>query len=131
MIDRPGNSGAARVELDHRGELVLETLDGFCLEKSVDRLDVIKIDVEGFEERVLKGGERTLTRCRPTILIELNPTALTQASSSPQAVVELLQEWGYCLYETYKRVLRPLVNVPSGEGYVDVFCVHREKVRQE
>ena len=36
-------------------------------------VDVIKIDVEGAELGVLKGGEILLTKCRPTILFESAP----------------------------------------------------------
>lgn len=38
-----------------------------------DQVDVIKIDVEGAELGVLKGGDRLVTKCRPTILFESAP----------------------------------------------------------
>jgi FkbM family methyltransferase len=38
-----------------------------------DQVDVIKIDVEGAEVGVLKGGELLVTKCRPTILFESGP----------------------------------------------------------
>jgi FkbM family methyltransferase len=38
------------------------TLDGFCSENSIDALDVLKIDTEGFELEVLRGGSRMLQR---------------------------------------------------------------------
>ena len=48
-------------------EVAMRTLDSFAF----DKLDFIKIDVEGFEEQVLDGGMRTIEARRPAILIEL------------------------------------------------------------
>ncbi len=44
------------------------------------RIDVIKIDVEGAEYNALLGGERLLTRDRPTIISEFSPGLLTDIS---------------------------------------------------
>lgn len=44
----------------------VETLDSF----GFDDVGFIKIDVEGFEERVLRGGVETITRCKPIMYIE-------------------------------------------------------------
>jgi FkbM family methyltransferase len=45
----------------------------------------IKVDVEGHELAVLKGGEQTLRRCAPTLLVELedrhHPHAVAEATS--------------------------------------------------
>lgn len=35
------------------------------------KVDFIKIDVEGFEMQVLKGLEKTIKRCRPTLFVEV------------------------------------------------------------
>lgn len=38
----------------------IKTLDGFCEENKVDSISFLKIDTEGFDLEVLKGGERLL-----------------------------------------------------------------------
>lgn len=50
----------------------VQTLDHFVSQKSIDRLDLIKIDVEGFEIDVLRGAAETIRRLRPSALIEFN-----------------------------------------------------------
>jgi hypothetical protein len=47
------------------------TLDKFCEENKVSKIDLLKIDVEGFEYEVLKGSVNTLTKGKiDTIQIE-------------------------------------------------------------
>lgn len=45
-------------------------LDDFCSDLTLDKVDLIKIDVEGYELSVLKGASKLIERFRPTILIE-------------------------------------------------------------
>lgn len=56
---------------------------------------LIKIDVEGFEARVLRGLAKTLERTRCPISIELIGTHLARDGESPQSIVQFLQELGY------------------------------------
>jgi len=46
------------------------TLDAFCEEQHIDRLDFIKIDVESFEAAVIQGGAKAIERFRPAIVFE-------------------------------------------------------------
>ena len=55
-------------------------------------IGLIKIDVEGHEEAVLRGAERLLRRHRPIILFEQHPDVIEQGTS-PAA--EFLRKLGY------------------------------------
>lgn len=57
-------------------------------------VQLIKIDVEGFEARVLAGGVRTLSATR-YVLIELNRSALERNGSSPEAIDASLDAMGF------------------------------------
>ncbi|MCA8953014.1 MAG: FkbM family methyltransferase [Planctomycetes bacterium] len=52
-----------------RGAVRAVTLDAYCAEHDVERIDVLKIDVEGHEGRVLAGAERLLKEGRIGIVI--------------------------------------------------------------
>lgn len=52
-------------------------------ELGVERVDVIKIDTEGFEIRVLRGLADTLKRFRPVVVCELSATTLAELGSEP------------------------------------------------
>ena len=47
-------------------DVVVRTLDSF----NFSDVGFMKIDVEGFEEKVLNGGRETIARCRPIMYIE-------------------------------------------------------------
>jgi len=48
----------------------LITLDDYC--KNLNRVDLLKIDVEGYEHKVLLGAKETIDKFKPIILLELS-----------------------------------------------------------
>ncbi len=62
------------------------------------RVDLIKVDVEGYEEKVLWGGTRLLkdtTRCPRFIYIEVHPYAWKEVGTTSESLLELLKECNY------------------------------------
>jgi FkbM family methyltransferase len=51
------------------------TIDDFVKIQGVRKVDVIKIDIEGVEERALTGGSRVLLEFRPIVFLEILDTA--------------------------------------------------------
>lgn len=47
------------------------TLDNFCVEENIKKIDVIKIDVEGHEHEVIKGALQTFEKYKPSLIIEI------------------------------------------------------------
>lgn len=72
--ENPELSGLGSVfqrRLDHLGidvaavgQIELRTLDDFCAESGIDRIHLLKLDVEGGECAVLKGAKRLLSEGR-------------------------------------------------------------------
>lgn len=46
----------------------IKTIDGYCLEKNINKIDFLKIDTEGYELNVLKGAKRMLLENRIGII---------------------------------------------------------------
>jgi FkbM family methyltransferase len=65
--------------------------------KRLDNLDLaivdyIKIDCEGFEYKIIQGGEQTIRRCRPIIVVEQKPHGTY--TDNQHAAIDLLQSYG-------------------------------------
>jgi FkbM family methyltransferase len=71
-------------------QVVAITLDWLLAQKRAPT--VVKIDVEGAEAHVLRGGLRTIAECRPIILCEVCEPACDE-------VTDLLSHCGYTLYD--------------------------------
>jgi hypothetical protein len=62
----------------------------------LQRVDFIKVDVEGAETRVVKGGRKVLASMRPLLMLEVNERPLrAQASSTAELFALLREELGY------------------------------------
>jgi FkbM family methyltransferase len=120
-----GHSGAAY--LRPGDGVAVTSLDRFCEGTSVDRLDLVKIDAEGAELRILRGGRGTLDRFRPALLLELNTPTLKRENASPVDVLALLRSLEYRVYSiTPKRE----ITLSAGElpsPVLNVLCLPRER----
>ncbi len=87
----------------HLGEL--ESAEGaatFTLDELTARAgppDLLKVDVDGYEYHVLSGGRKTLTAHRPRILIELCPYLHREPGRDFAALVSLLLDKEYDLFD--------------------------------
>jgi len=99
-LDDTFNTGSAAlcnssVAGPHEELVTCTTLDDFVDSRRIDRIDAMKIDVEGFEMSVLRGGRRTLERLRPTLLIEVKEHHLQRAGLSREELYAYLRGLGY------------------------------------
>ncbi len=89
----------------HRGVLVtakgatVDTLDRFVERQGLERLDLIKMDVDGHESPVLQGGLGVLRRFRPILVMELSPYVHREHHHDFALFVALLREAGYSLQD--------------------------------
>src|SRR5207244_3005878 len=51
-------------------------LDDWVEDRGLDRVDLVKLDIEGAEPSALRGARRTIERCRSVLLVEFNPLSL-------------------------------------------------------
>lgn len=94
---------ASDLHADHRGRLKstkgadAQTLDKYVERGDVDRLDFIKLDVDGHEHEVIQGARATLEKFRPAIVLELAPYVYSGRSDEFDGLLELLWGMGYLL----------------------------------
>jgi FkbM family methyltransferase len=83
-------------------------LDSLVREFDIERIDFIKLDIDGYECAMLRGARATLTTLRPVILIELAPSELDQHGSNIEELLDLLSAAGYALYDLASRSPLPM-----------------------
>jgi FkbM family methyltransferase len=118
--------GDAEVHPKHRGKLqstsdaYLDTLDNLIARYSISRVDVIKIDVDGHEYPVLKGGKILLKTQSPTLVMEISPYVHSEENNSFADLIDLLKECRYSLRDTKRPLLLDSSDlsrmVPDGSG---------------
>jgi FkbM family methyltransferase len=93
------------------------TLD--MVRAGTDKVDLIKIDVEGFEDKVLDGMPRVLEDDRPTIIVECNP------DGPYRAVEATLARSGYRFFHVRDRGLVEMNRIvpDATERYRNYVCV--------
>lgn len=71
------------------------------------RPDIIKIDVESYELEVLRGGRATLAGARVILCLELHNQMMRARGVNPQAVLDLLREYGYAHFTCDGAIVSP------------------------
>jgi hypothetical protein len=99
--DGTGSLTATAAEGSRRVDCV--TLDAFVAERGIDRLALVKIDVEGWEQSVLRGARRTLDTLGPSIVFEYDPAYIARCNGSGAALTALLADSGYVLFRLHEK----------------------------
>jgi FkbM family methyltransferase len=120
--------GVGQLHAKHLGRPEVTTgsravrLDDYLAAAGNERLDFIKLDVDGFECHVLGGGLATLKKFRPVILMEFTSYVLAERGRSSSELLGILQQAGYRLYRLDGKTALPddpvglQVLVPDGSS---------------
>ncbi|WP_397562630.1 FkbM family methyltransferase [Spongiactinospora sp. 9N601] len=86
-------------EFDEHIEVVvaMRTLDGLCESAGIGQVDFMKIDVEGRELQVLKGGAALIERCAPALLLEVEQRHLSRYGTHTGDLLSWLADHGYTM----------------------------------
>lgn len=126
IIESPRNSGGNRVTSDSEGQskrstsVRMRTLDSWLDEEGWQQIDFIKMDVEGFEHEVIKGGNKLLNRFHPSLFIELDDNTLKAQGSSSRELIATLSALGYQVEDVEGE--QSLDDLIQGKKHTDIFC---------
>ncbi len=117
------NYGGVSLDTNQNGENVsLILLD----ELEIDSCRLLKIDVEGMELSVLKGGTGMIEKCKPVIYLENNDPAKSSE------LIKFLQTLGYTIYWHFSPFYNPdnffknKTNVFENIVDANMFCIQPE-----
>jgi FkbM family methyltransferase len=99
-VGNPYNTGNSSLSRDNLAwtksvQVTCTTTDLLIEKYNFQRVDLVKIDVEGAELQVLRGMTTVLKRLRPRIIIELIPSLLEGFSTTVAAINEYLAAFQY------------------------------------
>lgn len=122
-------NGQVRPDLDDTGMDVqptpVITLDGFCAEHGIDRVDFIRMDIEGAELRALQGALKILDRDRPHVLLEIHPVMLqARFGASGEDVLQIFEKLGYRMFALNGDRLEERTTLVDGLPWKDYFFIH-------
>lgn len=115
-------STASRV-VPTRHELLRTKVVALDSEKFVRPVRFIKVDVEGAEPLVFRGGRELLSEDRPIILSEINPGQLGKVSAvTPRELISEMETIGYeCVLLEYGELSERIRDVPDDQVRSVVF----------
>lgn len=76
----------------------LVKLDDYFTENKIEKLDFIKIDIEGAELGALKGGEKILNKFKPVLFVEIQSHSTELFGYKPEDIFNYLYNLGYKSY---------------------------------
>ena len=93
-----GGPNDEEFDRDRRVPVEVTTLDELCVRAGIDRIDLLKADVEGAELQVLRGGAATIDRLRPTVQLEIEQPHLDKYGATVADVTGFLTGRGYRMH---------------------------------
>jgi len=121
--------GKARPDLQDTGfetqPTPVVTIDGFCAEHGIGKVDFIRMDIEGAELMALKGAAKVLDRDHPHVLLEIHPQMLeARFGAGAEAVVDLFRTRGYRMFALNGNRLEERFDAVSDAPWKDYFFIH-------
>jgi FkbM family methyltransferase len=96
-------------------EIRTASIDGIASDASLEQLNFIKMDCEGWEYKILQGARNSIKKFKPILLIEMNSWTLSLQGSSYKEIYDFLIEMNYSW-----RIVQP--EAKGGDQQYDVLA---------
>jgi FkbM family methyltransferase len=70
-------------------------IDDFVMQNKIEHIDLVKIDVEGVEYQILKGGKETFTKKVDTVIMEISFVRHPYLSGEFIKIFQLMHDYGF------------------------------------
>jgi FkbM family methyltransferase len=113
------------------------TLDSFVSGQGLERVDFVKVDVEGAEHLVLAGAKNLLMEQSPILFFEMWDSYMRDFGTTPATFYKLLRQAGYDQFICVQGILRHFTNLETElpglltGGILNLVCgkkaIHRKR----
>jgi len=108
----PANPGDHRVA-EEGTPVRAVCLDELVAERGWPTVSLVKIDVQGAEERVLRGALKLIEKSQPAFFIEIDDAILRVSGSSAESIFRLLTGLDYQIHRNQNRQISPVISIPQ------------------
>jgi len=92
-------------EVDNEEVVKVDTIDSIVKTNGVKRIDLLKIDTQGYDLNVLKGAKESLSDgLVNSVFIEVNFISMYENQSNPLEIIEYLKGYDYHFVGFYEKV---------------------------
>ena len=109
------------------------SLDDFCRENKIGRLDFIKIDTEGYEYDALEGARQVIAEFKPAVIFEVGIYAMKERAIEFKQYADFFNSLGYSMYHSKNFKLIDSENyhehIPS-KGTIDILAIYGGNKKQ-
>jgi FkbM family methyltransferase len=104
------------------------TIDEMVKDHKLKRLDLIKVDIEGYEMHAFRGSLGTLDRFKPKLFFEIIPERLEKLGSSTSELIALLEDRGYSVFfaETGSKLTHDHDFRAVETDAIDLYALHND-----
>lgn len=106
--------------LNEKIEMQTESIDNFTKANKIKNIQLVKIDVEGFEMQVLRGGQDVFKRLKPTLILALHPSSIEKNGDSLIDIWRVLEKFNYKIYSSNTLIDRETFT--NNTNLFDVIC---------
>jgi len=121
------NSKNIQTKIINKIKIPKITIDIFCEKNKVDKIDGIKIDVDGIDMEVLEGAKKIITKDRPSVIIE----------HYSQNLIDFFDSLNYDLYtfsstrkKPYDLKFEKISNYDNNKWIKMICCVPKENTNK-
>lgn len=108
-----------------------KTLDSLFADGTIEKCDIMKIDIEGAEILALQGMKEMFARNKPrAVMIEIADEHLAQFLAKPDDIIKFFTNHGYIWHQAYRAGFKQIKNLDI-KGYNNLWAILPNKIEEK
>jgi FkbM family methyltransferase len=112
------NVAITRIKVSENSSRITRTIDSY----NFDKIDFVLMDCEGYEPKILSGAQKTISKYKPILVIEINIYTLQEYGYNKSLIYDFLDKNNYKYRNIYKN------HDMEGDQF-DIICFPRERFK--